>query len=169
MMLPLIPRQAPSKPNIHGSFAAGTHIACPEYEEIVETAMAINLDKALGIHAQALEMRAYRAQLLATNIANADTPNYKAVDIDFKAALSQAQSGQMPLAVTSANQIQTGGAENSKYPLMYRVPTQPSVDGNTVNTQVEQAAFTRNAVEHQASLMFLSNRVKGILYAIKGQ
>ena len=131
--------------------------------------MAINLDEALGIHARALELRAYRAQLLATNIANADTPNYKAVDIDFKTALSQAQSGQLPLTVTNANQIQTAGSKDSQYQLMYRVPMQPALDGNTVDTQIEQAEFTRNAVQHQASLMFLSNRVKGILSALKGE
>jgi len=132
-------------------------------------AMAINLDETLGVHARALEMRAYRAQLLATNIANADTPNYKAVDIDFKTALSQAQSGQLPLTITNANQIQTGGTQDSQYQRMYRVPTQPALDGNTVDTQIEQAEFTRNAVQHQASLMFLNNRVKDILFAIKGQ
>jgi flagellar basal-body rod protein FlgB len=131
--------------------------------------MAINLDEALGVHARALELRAYRAQLLATNIANADTPNYKAVDIDFKTALSQAQSGQLPLTVTSANQIQTSSTEGSQYQLMYRNPMQPALDGNTVDTQIEQAEFTRNAVQHQASLMFLSNRIKGILSAIKGE
>ena len=131
--------------------------------------MAINLDEALGVHARALELRAYRTQLLATNIANADTPNYKAVDIDFKTALSQAQSGQLPLAVTSANQIQAANAEGSQYQLMYRIPMQPALDGNTVDTQIEQAEFTRNAVQHQASLMFLNNRIKGILSAIKGE
>ena len=131
--------------------------------------MAINLDAALGIHVQALELRAYRAQLLATNIANADTPNYKAVDVDFKQALSKAQSGDLPLTVTNAGQIQANASEGSNYQVMYRVPMQPSLDGNTVDTQIEQAAFTRNAVQHQASLMFLSGRIKGILTAIKGQ
>ena len=130
--------------------------------------MAINLDEALGIHARALELRAYRAQLLATNIANADTPNYKAVDIDFKTALSQAQSGQLPLTITSDNQIQAAGADGSQYQLMYRIPMQPALDGNTVDTQLEQAEFTRNAVQHQASLTFLGDRIKDILYAIKG-
>lgn len=130
--------------------------------------MAINLDQALGIHVKALELRAYRAQLLATNIANADTPNYKAVDVDFKAALSNAQSGDLPLTVSSANQIQADTSEGSRYRVMYRVPMQPALDGNTVDTQIEQAAFTRNAVEHQASLMFLSGRIKDILLAIKG-
>jgi flagellar basal-body rod protein FlgB len=131
--------------------------------------MAMNLDKALGIPVRALELRAYRAQLLATNIANADTPNYKAVDVDFKAALSKAQSGDLPLKTTDSRQIQAGSTEGAKYKVMYRVPLQPSLDGNTVDTQIEQAAFTRNAVQHQASLTFLGGRVKGILSAIKGE
>lgn len=130
--------------------------------------MAINLEEALGVHVQALSLRAQRAQLLATNIANADTPNYKAVDIDFKTALSKAQSGELPLTVTGANHIQAGRGAGSQFPLMYRVPLQPALDGNTVDTQMEQAEFTRNAVQHQASLMFLSNRIRDILYAIKG-
>ena len=131
--------------------------------------MALNLDEALGIHVRALELRTYRAQLLATNIANADTPNYKAVDVDFKTALSKAQAGELPLTVTGANHIQANGGEESKYTLMYRVPMQPAVDGNTVDTQIEQAEFTRNAIQHQASLSFLSGRIKGILSAIKGE
>ena len=131
--------------------------------------MAINLDEALGIHARALALHAYRAQLLATNIANADTPNYKAVDIDFKAALSKAQSGQLPLTVTTPNQIQADAGAQAGYQLMYQNPMQPSLDGNTVDMQMEQAEFTRNAIEHQASLAFLNGRIKGILLAIRGQ
>ena len=131
--------------------------------------MAINIDKALGVPERALELRAYRAQLLATNIANADTPNYKAVDVDFKSALAKAQSGDLPLSVTNDKQIQVNGGEASKYHTMYRVPLQPSLDGNTVDTQVEQAAFTRNAVQYQAAFTFLSGRIKGIITAIKGQ
>lgn len=131
--------------------------------------MAINLDEALGVHVRALSLRTQRAQLMATNIANADTPNYKAVDIDFKTALSQAQSGELPLAVTNAHQIQANGGEGSQFQLMYRVPMQPALDGNTVDTQIEQAEFTRNAVQHQASLMFLNSRIKGIMSAIKGE
>ncbi len=131
--------------------------------------MAINLDEALGVHVRALALRANRAELLATNIVNADTPNYKAVDIDFKTALSQAQSGELPLAATGTGHIRTGGDEKSQFPLMYRVPNQPSLDGNTVDTQIEQAEFTRNAVQHQASLMFLSGRIKSIMTAIRGE
>jgi flagellar basal-body rod protein FlgB len=131
--------------------------------------MAINLDEALGVHARALELHAYRAQLLAANIANADTPNYKAVDVDFKAALSQAQSGQLPLTVTDPGQIQSDGGNPAGIQVLYRVPLQPSLDGNTVDTQMEQSEFAQNALQHQASLTFLGNRIKTILTAIKGE
>lgn len=131
--------------------------------------MSLSLDKAFGVHAQALSVRSQRAEVLANNIANADTPNYKAVDIDFKAALSKAQSGQMAMAATNAKHIQTSSGGGSRYETLYRVPLQPSLDGNTVETQVEQAEFARNAVQHQASLRFLNGRISGILTAIKGQ
>lgn len=131
--------------------------------------MAFNLDEAMGIHVRALALRNYRAQLLATNIANADTPNYKAVDVDFKSALSKAQAGQLPLTVTNPKQIQVNGNGADKFQTLYRIPLQPSLDGNTVDTQVEQAEFTRNAIQHQATLTFLNGRIKGILTAIKGE
>ena len=131
--------------------------------------MALSIDNALGSQIRALELRDYRAQLLATNIANADTPNYKAVDLDFKDALSKAQSGDLALMVTDKNQIRLGGENGGNLPVKYRNPLQPSLDGNTVDLHVEQAAFTRNAVQHQAAFMFLSGRIKGIISAIKGQ
>ena len=131
--------------------------------------MALSIDEALGVHARALELRAHRAQLLATNIANADTPNFKAVDMDFRTALSKAQAGDLPLTVTNENQLQASSTGESKFPLMYRIPLQPSLDGNTVDTQIEQAEFMRNSVQYEASLMFLNGRIKGILSAIKGQ
>jgi len=131
--------------------------------------MAFDLDKALGIHAQALSLRAHRAELLANNIANADTPNYKAVDIDFKTALANASSGELPMSTSTSNHIQTVSGDSARYETLYRVPLQPALDGNTVDTQVEQAEFTRNAVQHQASLTFLSGKLNGILTAIKGQ
>ena len=135
----------------------------------MERVMALNIDEALGIHVKALELRAERAQLLATNITNADTPNYKAVDFDFKSALTQAQAGQLPLAVTSADQIQANGDQESQYQLMYRTPMQPALDGNTVDAQIEQVQFARNSVEYQASLTLLNDRIKSIMTAIKGQ
>ena len=131
--------------------------------------MGFNLDKAFGIFPQALSLRAQRAELLANNIANADTPNYKAVDIDFKTALSNASAGQLPMATSSAQHLQTVSGSEARYERLYRIPLQPALDGNTVDSQVEQSEFSRNAVQHQASLTFLNGRINGLLLAIKGQ
>jgi len=130
--------------------------------------MALSLDEALGVYAQALQVGSYRAQLLATNIANADTPNYKAVDIDFKAALSKAQGGELPLTLTDPAQLPSAAGEAATYPSLYRMPLQPALDGNTVDSQVEQAEFTRNAIQYEASLTFLDTNIKSILSAITG-
>jgi len=130
-----------------------------------------NLDNAFGIHADALKFRAQRTAQLAANIANADTPNYKAKDIDFEAAMKQVQQandGSM-LKRTHQGHMSMSGNSASSAPLLYRIPLQPSIDGNTVNTQLEQAAFAKNAVEYQASFNFLNGRVKGLLKAIKGE
>ncbi|HQU15108.1 MAG: flagellar basal-body rod protein FlgB [Chromatiales bacterium 21-64-14] len=138
--------------------------------------MAFSLDQVFGIHAQALLLRGKRAEILASNLANADTPNYKARDIDFKALLEQAQgmsgsAGSQPpmaLTVTHADQIQPSATGFGGVSLLYRVPTQPSLDGNTVNTQQEEAEFSRNAVQYQASLTFLTGGIKTIMTAIMG-
>jgi flagellar basal-body rod protein FlgB len=134
--------------------------------------MAINFDAAFGIHEQALLLRSERAGVLAMNLANADTPNYKARDIDFRAELARlAGGGAEGLRTTRSGHI--GGGTESAIPgraeHLYRMPVQPSLDGNTVDTQVEQAAFLKNALGYQASLRFLSGRVSGLLLAIKGQ
>jgi flagellar basal-body rod protein FlgB len=116
--------------------------------------MALNLDSYLGVHAQALTLEAQRTELLAANLANADTPNYKARDIDFKAALAAASGAE---ATTAASNVK------------YRVPMAPSLDGNTVDTQLEQAAFAENSVRYQATLTFLNARLKELMTAIVGQ
>jgi flagellar basal-body rod protein FlgB len=148
--------------------------------------MAINLDSYLGVHAQALTLEAQRTELLAANLANADTPNYKARDIDFKAALAAAGGGAgsgsatnsasgTTLAVTTTNAAHqgaqgTGGMDATiGSNLKYRVPMAPSLDGNTVDTQLEQAAFAENSVRYQATLTFLNARFKELMTAIVGQ
>ncbi|WP_339676787.1 flagellar basal body rod protein FlgB [uncultured Zhongshania sp.] len=136
--------------------------------------MSINFDKALGIHEQALQVRDKRNEVLATNIANADTPGYKAQDIDFKAVLSQsAASGnsmQLAMRTTNSGHIQGMGAATDGLPmdLQYRVPTQPSQDGNTVDTHLEQAEFADNAMRYQATLSFLSSRFSGMKSVLQG-
>lgn len=132
--------------------------------------MAISLDSALGIHQPALEARIKRAEVLANNLANADTPGYKARDIDFKAMMQKAQQelGGLGMEKTHAQHMDTGSmAPDSE--LLYRVPQQPSVDGNTVDAQQEQSRFMRNAMEYQASFQFLNGKVTGLKKAISGQ
>jgi len=136
--------------------------------------MPLNLDTYLGVSAQALKVQSQRMEVLADNLANVDTPNYKARDIDFKAALAQAGSPDAPLALTTTTSGQVGGAAASGDPdisgaLKYRVPLAPSLDGNTVDAQMEQAAFADITVRYQATLTFLNSRLKNLLTAITGQ
>jgi flagellar basal-body rod protein FlgB len=125
----------------------------------------------LGIHQQTLKLREQRSELLAGNIANADTPNYKARDVKFEQMLQDSVGTQKghKLNTTQAGHIATPDNAMGKPQVMYRVPTQPSLDGNTVETHIEQAAFGENAIKYQASLRFLDGRFKGLLSAIRGE
>jgi len=125
-------------------------------------------DPLFGIHANALQIQQRRMLLLAGNIANADTPGYQARDLDFKTALEQATRGDSPLATTQAGHLDGSGTAADPA-LMYRVPLQPSVDGNTVDVQTEQAAFMDSAMRYQASLSFLDGKLKSLLTAITGE
>lgn len=134
--------------------------------------MPINFDSALGIHQDAVRIRSQRAELLASNMANADTPNFKARDIDFSTAMKMAASGQNSAAMktTHANHIpMSSNAQFASPAMQFRTPTQDSLDGNTVDEQVEQAQFMENAVQYQASLQFLGGKFKSILTALKGE
>lgn len=134
--------------------------------------MALPLDNYLGIHPQALTLSARRSELLAKNLANVDTPNYKAQDIDFKSIMSAnaTTSNTLPLAATHTGHIplnQPGDALNAQ--LKYRVPNAASLDGNTVDAQMEQANFAHNAVQYQASLTFINAKFRNLMTAITGQ
>jgi flagellar basal-body rod protein FlgB len=138
--------------------------------------MPINLDTYLGVHADALKIRGQRTEVLARNLANADTPGYQARDIDFRAALAQAggaTGADVPVGMraTNANYISTTEDTSTvaNPNLKYRVPLAPALDGNTVDVQMEQAAFAENAVRFQATLTFLQNRFRGLMTAITGQ
>lgn len=128
----------------------------------------INFDKALGSHEQALYLQSRRAGVLASNLANADTPNYKARDLDFRSALQQA-SQSVRMSATQSGHIQTRGGSLPGGQLLYRVPNAPSLDGNTVDVDAEQAAFAENALRYQATLRFLSGRFQGMKNALKEQ
>jgi len=124
--------------------------------------------KALQHHEQALRFRAMRNQVLSSNIANADTPNYKARDFSFADALSSAQTHTLSLKQTSNLHQKTWGTSLNEQRLMYRVPMQPTLDGNTVETDVEQAAFAENALQYRASLAFLDGKIRTLKFALKG-
>lgn len=133
--------------------------------------MSITFARALGIHEQAIQVRSERAGVLANNLANADTPNYKARDIDFKGIL---QGEAMALSTsrsmkTTHTMHMNSQASLTEYQQLYRTPQQPSIDGNTVEEQVEHAAYMENALAYQSSFTFLNSKFKGLVRAIKGE
>lgn len=130
--------------------------------------MAISFERALGVHAQALELRSQRAEILAANLANVDTPHYLARDMDFSTTLaSHLRGDEGALKVTHASHMQAQGHQPGD--LLYRTPTQMALDGNTVEEEGEKAAFSDNALHYQTSLRLLSSRIQGLLSAIRGE
>ncbi|MCE9679995.1 flagellar basal body rod protein FlgB [Shewanella sp. AS1] len=131
--------------------------------------MAISFDKALGVHQYTLGIRAARAEVISSNIANADTPHYKAKDLDFDKALQAATSAQGGLAMTRSNEKHFDLKALSQEHVSYRIPNQPDTgDGNTVDVQQEKSAFMQNALEYQMSLGFLDSKFSGLKKAIRG-
>lgn len=128
----------------------------------------MKLDNMFGIHEEAIKLRARRSEVLASNLANADTPGYKARDFDFKAMLRKEVQQPVRLASTHSAHIRTDKGLVASTQMGYRIPHQPSVDGNTVEAEREQSEFSANAMRYQASLRFLDSRVKGLKLAIKG-
>jgi flagellar basal-body rod protein FlgB len=129
----------------------------------------MKLDDVLGIHERALQLRSRRAEVLAGNVANADTPGYKARDFDFHKILQQETGRSERVQVTNNRHIQTGADLIPDAMLAYRIPLQPSLDGNTVDSQLEHTAYASNALEYQATLKFLSGNIKKMMTAITGQ
>ena len=125
------------------------------------------LDKTFGIHDQALQVRSRRLEVLAQNIANADTPYYKARDIDFRAVLNGVESDDLKLQATRDRHYSNG--EGASEPgLLFRVPFNTAFDGNTVELSVEQAQYGKAAADYQATLQFLENKVSGVRKALRG-
>jgi flagellar basal-body rod protein FlgB len=123
------------------------------------------IDNALGVHAQALGLRSKRMEVLARNIANADTPHYKAKDVDFRSVLKQTRED----ALNSTHNLHMSmPMEESPSGEKYRVPFNASFDGNTVEMNVEQAKFGQVAADYQTTLNILENRVSGIRRALRG-
>ena len=135
--------------------------------------MLNRLDDLLNFHQQALHIREQRQQVLASNIANADTPNYKARDLDFKAALQGAlqgsiSTGSVAMAATASGHLAGNPGMAADANLLYRNPAQGSVDGNTVDMDAERAAFADNAVHYEFNLTRISQQIKSMLSVIQG-
>ena len=144
--------------------------------------MIDQLKHTLDFNAQALLLRAERTRVLASNIANADTPNYKARDFDFRAALSQATGVQMTAggnaaaaaatlapARTAAGHLAQPGAAAGGPTLLYRTPLQTALDANTVDMDMERAAFADNTLRYEAGLRFINGQIRTLMTAINGQ
>jgi flagellar basal-body rod protein FlgB len=132
--------------------------------------MALEIYKQFDLHTRALGIANQRLELLADNVANADTPQYKARDIDFRTAMQSAGSldGDLPMATTRTGHLKVAGAGPNTTTPLYRVPDQPSLDGNTVDSQKENAAIAETSVRYQASLTFISAQIRGLRDAITG-
>lgn len=126
------------------------------------------LDRFLGIHATALRLRSERMGVLASNIANAATPGFKARDLDFQALIAPTGPA-VPLATTSARHIAAAPADAGEGRLRYRVPVQPSLDGNTVELATEQIRFAETALRYRSTLSFLNGRLAALTSALKGE
>ena len=129
---------------------------------------ALQADKLFGAHYFAAQLREHRAGVLAANIANADTPHYKARDVDFKTMLGQATGGDLTLRTTHAAHVPPNASPGDAE-VKYRNPLQASLDGNTVDVHVEHAAFAENALQYQTSLQLLDARIKGVIKALTGE
>lgn len=121
--------------------------------------MSIRVEEALGVHVRALDLRMQRSEILAANLANEDTPGFQARDIDFAGEMQRMHNDL-------AGQIASASDDTH---LKYRVPTQPSQDGNSVELSVEQAEFSRNSMDFQTGLTFLSMKFRGLKQAIEGR
>lgn len=134
--------------------------------------MINKLDKELNFHHQALSLRVARQELLSSNVANADTPNFKAKDIDFASVLNQKLSlapsqNQVNLNTTSPMHINSAASGVFGDNILYRVPLQPSADGNTVDMDMERTRFADNAIKYDASIAFLNNEFRNISSALQ--
>lgn len=133
------------------------------------------LDDYMRFNEAALSLRSQRQELIASNIANADTPNFKARDIDFAAALAGAlgRTSAPAAALSTTSPAHLGGTAPGVLPdgtaLLYRVPAQGAVDGNTVDMDVERNQFTDNAIRYEAGITLINSQIRGMLTAIQGQ
>ncbi len=137
--------------------------------------MGISFDKYMGVQVDALVLRSKRSEILASNLANADTPGYKAKDFDFKAAMADATGNRSEFSKTRLKMVTTNNkhlqmGQNGFSPdIQYRNPYQPSLDGNTVDSGLEKTEFSKNSIYYSASLRFMTGKFQSLTRAIKGQ
>ena len=133
----------------------------------------MSLASVFNIAGSGMSAQTTRLNTVASNIANADTPNYKAQDLDFSAVLAAQQdktkNGTFALNMTNSRHIEAQGLGNGDESLMYRTPMQPSIDQNTVDAQLEQSNYAENAVNFQASFTLLNSKFKGLVSALRGE
>jgi flagellar basal-body rod protein FlgB len=144
-------------------------LACLGMTELfLSRSLNMNLvDNALGIHERAIAVRNRRVELISQNIANADTPNYKARDLDFKKLIAGVEG--MKVMATDKRHYEIAHLENTPDGLKFRVPFNSATDGNTVEMSVEQAQYAKATADYQATLMFLENRISSIRKALRGE
>jgi len=123
------------------------------------------LDNIFGVHEQAVQLRQRRISLLGENIANADTPNFKAKDLDFKALMNNERS----MSARRTHDMHIDHKLGKKNGLVYRVPNNPAADGNTVELNFQQAEFGKESARYTATLQFLENRIGGVRRALRGE
>ncbi len=128
--------------------------------------MTINFKNAFDTHPKALSVWNKRTELLASNLANVDTPHYKARDLDFRAILTGAQAQTIPMQVTQPGHLGIRSPVDES--ALYRNPHQPSLDGNSVESEQEHLHFAENTLQYQASMTFLNERIVGLRSAIRG-
>jgi flagellar basal-body rod protein FlgB len=134
--------------------------------------MLNRLTDSLNFHGQALTLRAERQKVIASNIANGDTPGYQAREIDFASALRQAtgtSTGSPAMARSSSNHLSGSTGALGEPRLTYATSSQTNLDGNTVDMDRERASFVDNAVKYEATLRFINGNVRTMLDAIRGQ
>ena len=127
------------------------------------------LQNPLGIHATALKLREQRTGVLASNIANVDTPNYKARDIDFSSVMAATQNNTMRTSHSRHIGVSNYQALQGDGMIKYRMPNSASLDGNTVEVNTENNLFTENSLRYQATSTFLNNRIRGVMSALRGE
>ena len=136
--------------------------------------MIDRLDQALSVYRTAIGIRGHRQEMLASNIANADTPHFKARDVDFKSALAMARggadlTGRFDMARTHKGHLASEGGSPYAEAVKYRTEYMGSVDGNTVNMDVERASLAENTLQIEALITFINKRSEGLQRAISGQ